>query len=329
MFRRCVASQLQSAARQQNRSYAAKETPLAVAWFTPVGVLGSGIMGGGIASTAAINGFEVTMVDLHQDLLDKALVDAEGMARKVFEFQVKRGKMKPSFAEKTLKDGMKRIKCTTDINALKDCDVVVESVVENMDVKKKVFEQLGNIMSPGAILGSNTSSFSINELGKFFPNPAAVCGLHFFNPVLVMQLVEVIRTADTSDRTYNAAKKFATLLGKKAVTCSDTPGFIVNRLLVPYMTQACLMVDRGDATFSDIDKAMKLGAGMPQGPFQLADFVGLDTCHSILKGWTEKMPEEKIFCVPKALAERVQAGNFGRKTGQGFWKWDGDKIVEV
>lgn len=315
--------------RQQNRTYAAKETPLAVAWFTPVGVLGSGIMGGGIASTAAINGFEVTMVDLHQDLLDKALVEAEGMARKVFDFQVKRGKMKPSFAERTLKDGMKRIKTTTDINALKECDVVVESIVENMDIKKKVFNQLGGLLSPNAILGSNTSSFSITELGKHYSNPAAVVGLHFFNPVLVMQLVEVIRTADTSDRTYKAAKKFATLLGKKTVTCSDTPGFIVNRLLVPYLTQACLMLDRGDATFSDIDKAMKLGAGMPQGPFQLADFVGLDTCQAILKGWTEKMPEEKIFTLPNTLVQKVSEGKLGRKTGEGFWKWDGDKIVEV
>lgn len=300
-----------------------------MAWFTPVGVLGSGIMGGGIASTAAINGFEVTMVDLHQDLLDKALVEAEGMARKVFDFQVKRGKMKPSFAEKTLKDGMKRIKTTTDINALKECDVVVESIVENVDIKKKVFNQLGNILQPGAILGSNTSSLSITELGKHYSNPAAVCGLHFFNPVLVMQLVEVIKTEDTSERTFKAAKRFATLLGKKTVTCKDTPGFIVNRLLVPYLTQACLMLDRGDATHSDIDKAMKLGAGMPQGPFQLADFVGLDTCQAILKGWTEKMPEEKIFTLPKTLVEKVSEGKLGRKSGEGFWKWDGDKIVEA
>jgi len=286
-------------------------------------------MGGGIASTAAINGFEVTMVDLNQELLDKSLVEAEAMARKVFDFQVKRGKMKPSFAEKTLKDGMKRIKTTTDINALKECDVVVESIVENVEIKKKVFGQLSNILQPGAILGSNTSSLSITELGKYYSNPAAVCGIHFFNPVLVMQLVEVIRTQDTSDRTYKAAKRFATLLGKKTVTCSDTPGFIVNRLLVPYLTQACLMLDRGDASFSDIDKAMKLGAGMPQGPFQLADFVGLDTCQSILKGWVEKMPEEKIFTLPKALVQKVSEGKLGRKTGEGFWKWDGDKIVEV
>lgn len=299
-----------------------------MAWFTPVGVLGSGIMGGGIASTAAINGFEVTMVDLHQDLLDKALVEAEAMGRKVFDFQVKRGKMKPAFAEKTLKDGMKRIKTTTDINALKECDVVVESIVENLDIKKKVFEQLSNIMAPGSVLGSNTSSFSITELGKHFADPSRVCGLHFFNPVLVMQLVEVIKTADTSERTYKAAKKFAELLGKKTVTCKDTPGFIVNRLLVPYLDQACLMVDRGDATVPDVDKAMKLGAGMPQGPFQLADFVGLDTCMAILDGWIKKMPDEKIFVIPETLKERVAAGQLGRKTGQGFWKWDGDKIVE-
>eukprot|EP00669_Euglena_mutabilis_P000939 TRINITY_DN111_c0_g1_i1.p1 TRINITY_DN111_c0_g1~~TRINITY_DN111_c0_g1_i1.p1 ORF type:complete len:339 (+),score=67.16 TRINITY_DN111_c0_g1_i1:24-1019(+) len=331
-MRRCLGVQFCSVLQQQNRTYVApggaKETPLAVAWFTPVGVLGSGIMGGGIASTAAINGFEVTMVDLKQELLDKALVEAEAMARKVFDFQVKKGKMKPSFAEKTLKDGMKRIKTTTDINALKDCDLVVESIVENAEIKKNVFKQLGSVLNPNSVLCSNTSSLSISELGKHYVNPAAFCGLHFFNPVLVMQLVEVIRTKETSDRTYKAAAKFAKLLGKKVVTCGDTPGFIVNRLLVPYLTQACLMLDRGDATYSDIDKAMKLGAGMPQGPFQLADFVGLDTCQAILKGWVEKYPEEKIFTLPKTLTQKVSEGNLGRKTGEGFWKWDGDKIIE-
>jgi 3-hydroxyacyl-CoA dehydrogenase len=315
----------------QTRGYASffEEKPLAVAWFTPVGVLGSGIMGGGIASTAAINGLNVTMVDIKQELLDKAMKDAEEMGKKVFDFQVKRGKMKPAFAKKTLEDGLKRIKCTTDMNALNECDVVIESIVENLDIKKKALGDLGKVMRPGTIVGSNTSSLSITELGQYYSDPSAFCGIHFFNPVLVMQLVEVIRTKDTSDRTYNAAKRFSELLGKKVVTCGDTPGFIVNRLLVPYLTQACLMLDRGDATFSDIDKAMKLGAGMPQGPFQLADFVGLDTAQAILEGWVEKMPEEKIFCVPEALKAKVAEGKLGRKTGEGFWKWDGDKIVEV
>eukprot|EP00996_Jenningsia_fusiforme_P001860 NODE_2717_length_1135_cov_81.126151_g2495_i0.p1 GENE.NODE_2717_length_1135_cov_81.126151_g2495_i0~~NODE_2717_length_1135_cov_81.126151_g2495_i0.p1 ORF type:complete len:328 (-),score=62.20 NODE_2717_length_1135_cov_81.126151_g2495_i0:99-1082(-) len=316
------------ALRSMHRQYSTKETPLAVAWFTPVGVVGAGIMGHGIAATAAINGFEVTLCDVSQEMLDKALVNIEESGKKIFGFQVKRGKMKPAAAERTLKDGLARIKTTTKLEDLKHCDLVVESISENPAIKKSVYEQLGQILHPGAVVGSNTSSFSVTELGKFYGRPSQVCGIHFFNPVLVMQLVEVIKTVDTSDRTFNAGLAFAKCLGKVSVKCKDTPGFIVNRLLVPYLTQACLMADRGDATLKDIDQAMRLGAGMPTGPLQLADFVGLDTCHAILEGWMQKMPDEGIFQMPENLKERVAAGKFGRKTGEGFYRWDGDKIVE-
>eukprot|EP00997_Jenningsia_sp_PLL12_P005934 NODE_2477_length_919_cov_96.335632_g2033_i0.p1 GENE.NODE_2477_length_919_cov_96.335632_g2033_i0~~NODE_2477_length_919_cov_96.335632_g2033_i0.p1 ORF type:complete len:237 (+),score=90.83 NODE_2477_length_919_cov_96.335632_g2033_i0:2-712(+) len=236
--------------------------------------------------------------------------------------------MKPAAARKILKEGLDRIKTTTDMNALQECDIVVESIVENIDIKRKVLGELGNIMRPGTVLGSNTSSLSITDMGNFFGRPSDFCGLHFFNPVLMMQLVEVIRTEHTSQRTITAANAFAKMCGKQTVQCKDTPGFIVNRLLVPYLSQALLMVDRGDASIGDVDRAMKLGASMPQGPMQLADFVGLDTCHSILSGWMEKYPDEKIFQMPKTLERKVKEGKFGRKTGEGLYKWDGDKIVE-
>jgi 3-hydroxyacyl-CoA dehydrogenase len=312
------------------RHYSTKpQPPIAVAWFTNVGVIGAGLMGHGIAQTAAMYGFNVTMVDIKQEYLDNALKSMTSMYKQVFEFQVKKGKMKPAAAERTLKDSLSRITMTTDLSQLKKCEIVVESVVENMDIKRNLYGQLDKILDKETILGTNTSSYSITELGKMSMRPDRFCGVHFFNPVMVLPLVEIIKTKDTTDRTFNAFARLAKLMMKKGVQCQDTPGFIVNRLLVPYLSQACLMADRGDATYKDIDKAMRLGAGMPQGPHQLADFVGLDTCQAILKGWIEKYPDEKIFIMPKSLGERVTKGELGRKTGQGFYKWVNDKAVDL
>jgi 3-hydroxyacyl-CoA dehydrogenase len=303
--------------------------PIAVAWFTKVGVLGAGLMGHGIAQTAAMYGFNVTMVDVKQEYLDNAMKSMTNMYKQVFAFQVKKGKMKPAAAEKTLKDSLSRITMTTDLNAVKDCEIVIESVVENMDIKRDLYDKLDKILDKETILGTNTSSYSITELGKMSRRADRFAGVHFFNPVMVLPLVEIIKTPDTTDRTFNAFARLAKMMMKKGVKCQDTPGFIVNRLLVPYLSQACLMADRGDATFRDIDKAMRLGAGMPQGPHQLADFVGLDTCQAILSGWIQKYPQEKIFIMPKSLEEKVKQGHLGRKSGQGFYKWANDKPVDL
>jgi len=237
--------------------------------------------------------------------------------------------MKPAAADKILKDGLSRIKMSTDLKLLGNCEVVIESVVEDMKIKESLYNNLDKILDKETVLGTNTSSYSITELGKMSHRPDRFCGVHFFNPVMIMPLVEVIKTVDTTDRTFNAFKKFAQTISKVPVQAKDTPGFIVNRLLVPYLSQACLMADRGDATFRDIDKAMRLGAGMPQGPHQLADFVGLDTCQAILDGWIKKYPEEKIFIMPKSLTDKVKEGKLGRKTSEGFYKWKGDKVVDL
>eukprot|EP00994_Dinema_validum_P009572 NODE_956_length_1207_cov_68.291019_g721_i0.p1 GENE.NODE_956_length_1207_cov_68.291019_g721_i0~~NODE_956_length_1207_cov_68.291019_g721_i0.p1 ORF type:complete len:324 (-),score=102.11 NODE_956_length_1207_cov_68.291019_g721_i0:179-1150(-) len=308
------------------RSYASNHH--AIAWFTPIGVIGGGLMGRGIAQTAAMNGFNVTLVDIKQEYLDTAVDEMKKTAEMMINFQVKKGKMKPNVAKKLLMtETFARIKTTTDLNALNEVDLCVESVVENMEIKEKLYKQLEGALNKDCVLGSNTSSYSITELGRMSGRSDKFVGMHFFNPVVVMQLVELIKTPDTSDSTFAAAQQFCKMITKTSVECKDTPGFIVNRLLVPYLSQACLMMDREVATYSDIDKAMKLGAGMPQGPMQLADFVGLDTCEAILTGWMEKYPEEKIFAMPKALTDKVAAGQLGRKTGQGFYKWDGDRIV--
>jgi 3-hydroxyacyl-CoA dehydrogenase len=311
------------------RYYSTKEQPIAVAWFTNIGVIGSGLMGSGIAQAAALNGFPVTMVDIKQEYLDKGLDMMKKTGKAVFDFQVKKGKMKPAAADKILKDGLSRIKMTTDLKALAGCELIIESVVEDMKIKETLYDSLDKILPKETVMGTNTSSYSITELGKLSRRPDRFCGVHFFNPVMIMPLVELIKTADTSDRTFNAYRRFAQCISKVPVQTKDTPGFIVNRLLVPYLSQACLMADRGDATFRDIDKAMRLGAGMPQGPHQLADFVGLDTCQAILEGWIKKYPEEKIFIMPKSLTDKVKAGQLGRKTGQGFYQWKGDKAVDL
>jgi len=310
------------------RSFSSLDKPLPVSWFTPIGVVGGGIMGGGIAANAAMNGFNVVLIDISKEAIDKTLNDVGSLGKKMFSGLVKKGKMTPSAAERTLKDTFGRIKTSTDLRELNECSVVVESIVENMNAKKDLLETLSKIVQKDSIVGSNTSSLPITELGASFGDQSRFCGLHFFNPVMMMPLVEVVRTQYTSDRTYNAAVRFAKSSKKVPVKCKDTPGFIVNRLLVPYLTQALLLVERGDASMKDVDLAMKLGANMPQGPFQLADFVGLDTCASIIKGWMNRYPDEKIFQLPDILEAKVKDGKLGRKSGEGMYVWNGDKIVE-
>jgi len=208
---------------------------------------------------------------------------------------------------------------------LKDNDFIVEAVIENMDLKKDLYTSLGETCQPKTIFASNTSSLSITEMAQFSGRTDRFVGIHFFNPVQLMKLVEVISTAETDPAVYEQAYNWVLDIKKVPVKCGDTPGFIVNRLLVPALMQAMLFAERGDATVADIDVSMQLGAGHPMGPLHLADYIGLDTCLFIVQGWVEKYPNEPAFVIPGILKDMVEKGNLGRKTGQGFYHWEGDK----
>lgn len=291
-----------------------------------VGVIGCGLMGHGIVQVAAQAGCSVTVVETEQGFLDKGLGRIQKSLGKLAERAVKKGAT-PEDAQANATSTFERITGSLDKADLADCDLVVEAIVEDLDVKNALFAELGSITKSEAILASNTSSFPITEMAEASGRPERVVGLHFFNPVQLMKLVEVVRTDATDDDVFAAARSFGEAAGKVPVACKDTPGFVVNRLLVPYMVQAIEMLDRGDASMEDIDTAMQLGCGHPMGPFTLTDYVGLDTTLFILKGWCERYPDEPAFSIPKALETRVAEGKLGRKTGEGFFKWDGDKRV--
>jgi 3-hydroxyacyl-CoA dehydrogenase len=290
-----------------------------------VGVIGCGLMGHGIVQVAAQGGCQVVAVEAEQKFLDSGLARVDKSLAKLAEKQVKDGKATEEQAKAFVAQTKARISSSLDKQALADCDLVVEAIVENLAVKNALFAELNKICKPAAIFASNTSSFPIGEMGKASGRPKNMVGLHFFNPVQLMKLVEVVRTTDTSDEVFAAARAFGETCGKVPVSCKDTPGFVVNRLLVPYMAEAIKMLERGDASAQDIDTAMKLGCGYPMGPIELTDYVGLDTTLFIVQGWVKRFPNDPAFCVPKLLEEKVKQGKLGRKTGEGFYKWEGDK----
>jgi len=290
-----------------------------------VGVVGMGLMGHGVAQLSAENGFKVTAVDIDKAQLEKGLKMITDSITKAAEKDVQKGKSSAADAKAKVDKIRSMITSANSTDALKDCDIIVEAIVENLDIKKKFFADLGKLAKPDCIFGSNTSSFPITQLGEASGRGGKLIGLHFFNPVQVMQLVEVIRTPLTSQDTFDSTFKYCEAIKKSPVCCGDTPGFIVNRLLVPYLGQALLMLERGVATFPDIDTGMMAGAAMPMGPFMLADYVGLDTCLSILQGWNKRFPSEPAYQIPKTLELMVKSGNLGRKTGTGFWVWENDK----
>jgi 3-hydroxyacyl-CoA dehydrogenase len=298
-----------------------------------VGVVGCGLMGHGIVQVAAQGGCQVVVLEAEQKFLDSGLARIDKsltkLAEKAAEKAVKEGKANEADAKaKASADAAAtraRIRGTTSQKDLADCDLVIEAIVENLDVKKKLFAELGALCKASTIFASNTSSFPIGEMAAASGRPARFVGLHFFNPVQLMKLVEVVRTDATDAQVFEDAKAFGAACGKAPVACKDTPGFVVNRLLVPYMTEAMRMLERGDATAQDIDTAMKLGCGYPMGPIELTDYVGLDTTLFIVEGWTKRYPDEPAFTVPAVLREKVKLGKLGRKTGEGFYKWEGDK----
>ena len=285
-----------------------------------VGVLGCGLMGSGIAQVAAQAGYDVVVREVEQKFLDKGL----GGIQKNLGKSVEKGKMQQADADACLG----RLKGTTSLEDLADCDIVIEAIIENAQLKKETYAALDKIVKPEAIFASNTSSLTITELSMATARPKQFVGLHFFNPVPVMKLVEVVRTILTTDESFNTAYEFAKSLGKEAVSCRDNSGFIVNRLLVPYILDAIRALEEGVGSIEDIDKAMVLGCNHPMGPFTLLDFVGLDTTYYITHVMYEEY-QEKRFAAPPLLRRMVLAGRFGRKTGAGFYDYSGDKPVAM
>jgi 3-hydroxyacyl-CoA dehydrogenase len=293
-----------------------------------VGVIGLGLLGHGIAQAAATapgGRYKVIGVETSADAAKAGRARIEGSVSKALSRSVAKGKLSQADADKQREDVFSRIQYSTDRSSLSDCDLIIEAITENAAIKLPLYEELGELTKPSCILASNTSSLSIGDMAAASGRPDRVVGLHFFNPVQVMKLVEVVRTDTTDPAVFAACKDWVVSVGKHPVSCKDTPGFIVNRLLVPALAQAMLMLDRGDASIEDIDKSMELGAGHPMGPLTLADYVGLDTCLYILQGWVDKYPHEPAFVVPECLKHKVQAGKLGRKNGEGFYQWDGEK----
>jgi 3-hydroxybutyryl-CoA dehydrogenase len=277
-----------------------------------VGVVGCGLMGSGIVESCARSGYDVVVREVNQELLDKGLLRIRGSMAK----GVEKGKL--SGAE--LGAAWTRIRGVVALDDLKDSDLVIEAVTENMAEKKTIFATMDKLCAPHVILASNTSSMCITEMGSVTKRPDRVLGMHFFNPVPVMPLLELVRTIQTSEETLQTAKDFGTSLHKTVIVAKDTPGFIVNLLLVPYLLNAVRALESGLATREDIDNAMKLGLNHPMGPLTLMDFVGVDTGYYIANVMYEEFKEPQ-YAPPPLLKRMVLAGHLGRKTGKGFYDY--------
>lgn len=275
-----------------------------------VGVLGCGLMGSGIAEVCARAGFETVV----REVDDAALARGMDRIRGSLDRAVAKGKLEAAAREAALG----RLQTTTDFDALAGCDLVIEAIVENLEEKLRTFAALAKVVRPEAIFASNTSSLTITQLAAASGRPGRTIGLHFFNPVPVMQLVEVVRTILSDKTVVAAATEFCRALGKEPIACRDNSGFIVNRLLVPYLLDAIRALEEGVGTVEEIDKGMQLGCGYPMGPFTLLDFVGLDTTYAIANIMFEEYRERR-FAPPPLLKQMVQAGHLGRKSGRGFY----------
>ncbi|XP_061685179.1 hydroxyacyl-coenzyme A dehydrogenase, mitochondrial [Syngnathoides biaculeatus] len=282
-------------------------------------IIGGGQMGAGIAQVAASTGHQVTLVDTSDAILTKAVNGMEASLKRVVK---KKFADKPEAGEAFIEKVLRSVSTATDANlAVQSTDLVLEAIVENLKVKQDLFSQLDKAAPAHTIFASNTSSLPIGDIASATSRLDRFGGLHFFNPVPMMKLVEVIGTSSTSQETLDSLMNFSRALGKTTVACKDTPGFIVNRLLVPYMLEAVRLHERGHGSKEDIDVAMKLGAGYPMGPFELLDYVGLDTAKFILDGWSAADPNNALFAPSPLLDKLVADGKFGKKTGEGFYKY--------
>jgi 3-hydroxybutyryl-CoA dehydrogenase len=277
-----------------------------------VGVVGCGLMGAGIVETVARAGFPVVVREVNDELLQKGL----DRIKKSMSTGVQRGKLTPEQME----GAWERIVATTDMHALDDCDLVIEAAVENLDLKRGIFAELDRITPPHAILASNTSSLSITAMAAATKRPDKVLGMHFFNPVPVMPLLEMVKTILVSDETVTTARAFGERLGKTIIVAKDNPGFIVNLLLVPYLLDCVRALENGVATREDIDTGIKLGLNHPMGPFTLLDFVGLDTTLFIADAMYAEFKDPR-YAAPPLLRRMVTAGHLGRKSGKGFYDY--------
>ncbi|XP_058459746.1 hydroxyacyl-coenzyme A dehydrogenase, mitochondrial-like [Malaya genurostris] len=282
-------------------------------------IIGGGLMGSGIAQVAAATGHNVTLVEVNDQLVDKAIggikKSLERVAKKQFKDDTAKG-------QEYIQGTLEKLKGSAKLEeSVANSDLVIEAIIEKMPIKHELFSKIDAVAPKGTVFASNTSSLSIGEIGSITKRQDRFGGLHFFNPVPMMKLLEVIRTEKTSEETYQQLMEFGKRLGKTCITCKDTPGFVVNRLLVPYMAEAVRLLERGDASARDIDIAMKLGAGYPMGPFELSDYVGLDTTNNILQGWHEKYPDNPLFKPVKLVEKLVSEGKLGVKSGEGFYSY--------
>ena len=274
-----------------------------------VGIAGSGTMGSGIAQLVAASGYRVVLIDLNDELLKKAVSRINKNLSRLVE--------KEKIEEEVKEQIISRIKTSTNLDKLGDCDLVIEAVSENINIKKQLFEKLDTILKKGCIIASNTSTLPIIQLAMITSRPENVVGIHFFNPAPVMKLVEIIKSLTTSDQTVQKAKEFTLSLGKDPVITKDRPGFIVNRILLPMLNEAVFALEEGMGTAQDIDKAMKLGTNHPMGPLELIDLIGLDVILDILDVLFEEFKDPKYRACP-LLRQMVRAGHLGRKSGKGF-----------
>jgi len=281
-----------------------------------VGVVGGGLMGHGIAQVSAQAGYDVVVREVDQSIADRCMAKIT----KQLSRAVERGKSTQEEADAVLA----RIRPTTDYGELADCDLVIEAITENLALKREMWQAVDKVVKPEAYLATNTSSLAVIDQAAVTSRPERFVGLHYFNPAQVMKLVEVVRAVTTSDEAFDAGLRFARSLGKLAIPTKDKAGFIVNRLLVPYMLDAMRAYEEGVGSVDEIDEAMKAGAGHPMGPLTLADFVGLDTLGSICDVLFDEFRERR-FAQPPTLRKMLSAGWYGRKSGMGFYDYSGDQ----
>ncbi len=285
-----------------------------------VGIVGCGLMGSGIAEVAAKANFDVVVREVSDVLIEAG----RNRIRKSLDRAVEREKLTPADRDAA----WNRLRFSTELSDLADRDLVIEAIVEDIEAKKDLFSTLDDLCGPETIFASNTSSLTITDMAAATGRADRVVGLHFFSPVPVMKLVEVVRTIATSDEAFDAAYAFAETVGKKPIVARDNSGFVVNLLLIPYLLDAIRQLDRGVASVEDIDRAMTLGLGHPMGPLTLCDFVGTDTVYRVSEIMFDEYRESR-YAPPPLLKRIISMGRFGKKTGQGFYDWSGDHPVPL